>query len=512
MTHRRSIGALVALLFTLATSWPAHAQEGQVLELTLERMVELTMANSFRIQRVNLDLQRTRFNLQAEQARLKSRVDLRVQAPSLRVQSENQFDPTLGRNVIFRENSQRWQADLSITQPVILFGYPTGGELSINSRLFQDKQVDSDGDAFNQYYNRYFVAYEHGLFQPNELKNDLEQAQLSVEESELEYQRDVIGVINGVSYTYLGIFEQAYEAEIRQAYIGRLSAALGIAERLAAADEQRESDVEQLTIELANAEQELERTRAGIRRRSLDIKQDLQLPQSDSLYIVPEIEITPVEFDIDLAIERARNLTPRLRNIDIDYRQAEIRLEEFEGRNGFRMDLEVTYGREMRDALWNDLFAEPEDSYSLSVGASVPIWDWGEREARAASQRIGLEQTRLRLQEEQLEIEADIVNEITNLQEFETRLMNMNNNYELAQRSTERTLERYAEGGVGVLEMLQALDRERETHENKLDAYLGWERGLISLRGATWWDWERDTGALEGFGIAFEDDLDFDFD
>ena len=225
--YRRFRAPFAAALAILLGGSPLAGQE--VIDLTLDRMVELTMANSFRIQRVNLDLQRTRFNLQAEQARLKSRVDLRMSVPTVNVQSENQFDAALGRNIIVRENSQRWQADLSISQPVVLFGYPTGGELSINSRLFQDKQVDGDGDVFNTYYNRYFVQYEHQLFQPNELKNDLEQAQLSVEENELEYQGDVIQAINGVSYTYLGIFDEAYSIEIQEDFIDRLQTALALA-------------------------------------------------------------------------------------------------------------------------------------------------------------------------------------------------------------------------------------------------------------------------------------------
>jgi outer membrane protein TolC len=510
MAYRRLRSLLFAAVALIGFSAPVAGQ--QVVELTLDRMIDLTMENSFRIQRVNLDLQRTRFNLQAEQARLKSRVDLRMQVPTVNVQSENRFDASLGRNIIIRENSQRWQADLSISQPVVLFGYPTGGELSINSRLYQYKQVDGDGDIFNQYYNRYFLQYEHGLFQPNTLRNDLEQAQLEVEESELDYQGDLISVINEVSYGYLGIFNEAYQIEIEQGYIERLEDALGLAEDLAAQDPERDSDVEQITIELANAQQDLQQTRAGFRRQAVDIKQNLRLNPSDSLVISdPVIEITPVEFDTELAIERARSLTPRLRNIDIDFRNSEIRLEETEGRGGFRMDLELTYGREMRDQVWNDLFGEPEDSYSVQINANLPIWDWGERKARLASQRIGLEQTRLRREEEELEIEADIANSITSLQENEARVMSMSNNFDLAQSSTDRALERYESGSIGVLELLQALDREQETHRNMLNAYLAWERGLISLRSATWWDWEMDMPALQGFGITFEDDFDFDF-
>jgi len=116
------------------------------------------------------------------------------------------------------------------------------------------------------------------------------------------------------------------------------------------------------------------------------------------------------------------------------------------------------------------------------------------------------------MEEEQLEIDADIANQITSLEENEERVFSMSNNFELAQTSTDRVLDRYGSGSIGILELLQALDREQETHRNMLDAYNAWRRGLINLRGATWWDWERNMPALEGFGISVADDLDFDTD
>jgi hypothetical protein len=143
----------------------AEIQDG-VLDLTLERMVDLAMSSSFQIRNVNLSIQRTRLNLQAERAGLKSRVDLNLQAPEYSAVSEARWNPSLGRNEIIRDNSNRWQADLSVSQPVILFGYPTNGELSFNSRVYRYRQIDSDGDIDTRYYNRYFVEYEQRLFQP----------------------------------------------------------------------------------------------------------------------------------------------------------------------------------------------------------------------------------------------------------------------------------------------------------------------------------------------------------
>ncbi|MCR4374564.1 MAG: hypothetical protein NUW22_06920, partial [Acidobacteria bacterium] len=169
----------------------AGAQAVAPVELTLEKMVELGLRDSFRVRQLQLEVERTRSLLQAEQASLKSRVSLNISAPQFQAISDNKWNSTLQRNELVREDTRRYQLDLSIRQPVIVFGYPTNGVLSLNNRVYRYTQVDGDLRD-TQFYNRYFLAYDQPLFQPNRMKNDLEEARLNLEKSELKYQSDVV--------------------------------------------------------------------------------------------------------------------------------------------------------------------------------------------------------------------------------------------------------------------------------------------------------------------------------
>ena len=74
---RRLRELLTVILLMLLSGAPLHGQErGAVVELTLERMVELTLSTSYRVRQLNLSIDRTRHYLQAQEARLKSRVDM----------------------------------------------------------------------------------------------------------------------------------------------------------------------------------------------------------------------------------------------------------------------------------------------------------------------------------------------------------------------------------------------------------------------------------------------------
>ncbi|HET9949524.1 MAG TPA: hypothetical protein VFQ22_11425, partial [Longimicrobiales bacterium] len=114
---------LLALVHTIAAP-PAAAQSSPV-EMTLERMVDLTLSNSYRIRDLDMSIEQTRRRLEAERAGLRSHVSLDLSMPELESIAEPRWNSTLGIDEIVHENSRRWEAQLSIRQPVILFGYPT---------------------------------------------------------------------------------------------------------------------------------------------------------------------------------------------------------------------------------------------------------------------------------------------------------------------------------------------------------------------------------------------------
>ena len=400
-----------------------------------------------------------------------------------------------------RENSRRWEAQLSVRQPVILLGYPTNGYLSLNNRVYRYSQLGSEGERDLTYYNRYFVRYTQPLFQPNSLRNNLEQAELNLEDSQFDFYEDVMEVVDDVSGDYFGLFEIAYEQESYSAYVSDLETARAAARDAAAADSSRAIELDQVTVELANALERLQSLRSRFRLETSRLKTSLNLPDSVVLSLNPIIEVRPVPIDVDQATRFARELTPRLRQLDLSRRENEIQLDETKGRGGFRMDVELTYGREMQDPALRDLWGEPSNTYTVDVNASVPIWDWGERRSRIEAQRIGLERTRLQIEQAEAQIVSNVANEVRNVEELEKRALAMEQNLSLAAGISERSIERYREGTIGALDLLQSLRREADTAKNFLDAYIGWRRSIQELQELTYYDFESGQPVLQRFGV-----------
>lgn len=495
------LGALVA------SAAPLDAQQ-TVIEMTLERMVDLTLSSSYRIRNLNLGVEATRQRLRSEQSRLRSQVALELSVPTLESIAEPRWNSQLGLNEIVHENSNRWEAELSIEQPVILFGYPTNGYLSLNNQVYRYTQYEENGGTDLRYYNRYYVEYRQPLFQPNSLKNDLEEAQLDVEDSELDFYSDVVGTVDDLSSSYFELFEDAYTRAINERLVANLRLAVVAAESAAQADATRDIDLDQARVELANAEEQLQQSASQFRLQAASLKTRLNLPETDSITLTPDVTVTPVAIDVEQATEYALELTPRMRQLDIEHREAEIDLDQTGGNNSFRVELEFSYGRERMDPRFGNLWGTPTNTYTVDVNAYVPIWDWGGRKARIEASRLELQRTELRQEEAVTQIVSNVRNEARSVEEFQARALNMQQNLQLASNLSASSLERYRQGSATILDVLQSFRREVDTARNLLDAYLGWRRSLLRMQRLTFYDFERDVPVLERYGVRLPTEED----
>jgi len=475
-------------------------REGQVVHhLTLENMVDLTMSTSYTVRRLNLEVERDRYNLKAERARLRSSADLDLIIPAFRLTSEPKWNSELQKNQIIQENTRRWEGEISIRQPVILFGYPTNGYLSLNNRMYRYNQIDDDGESYVSYYNRYYISFTQPLFQPNSLKNSLEQAELNLEDTQLDFYRDIVNIVSGVSEGYHSLFSQYYRRIIRQEMVADLERALGIAQTLAQSDSTRIIDVDQFQVELSNAREQLQSTESTIRLSESYVKREYGFAEDDSLVFDLEFQLDPISIDLDEAARYARTLTPRMRQMDIDLRDQEIRLDRTKSRGGFRVDLNMSYGRERLDEMFHHIWGDPDNSYTVNVRTFLPVWDWGGRKARIQASEVGIEQTRLRMEQAELEIASNTRNEVLNVRDREVRTLAMQANLGLARGVAESSFLRYEEGAITAQDLLLSLRRETDTAENFVDAYVSWKGSLSRLQRETYFSFERGEPVMDWF-------------
>jgi len=495
-------GLLIALcVWGVGGAPKAVAQsEEKVVDLTLDSAVRLALSNSYRVRQLRMSVKQSQSWLQARQARLRSSADLELSTPEIQSVSTRQWNSDQGRYEIVREDSRRWDMNFSVQQPVILFGYPTNGYLSLNNSMYRLQQFTGEGGDL-QYYNRYYVELSQPFFQPNELKNNLEEAEINLQQERLDFQDNVVDIIDDISDDYFELFELAYERVIQRRRTSDLETAVRIVEQGARTGIDSVAS-QRLKVELGNARERVNQLESEFRLQSSQMKQQLRLAGTDSLHVDPELDVKPVNVGVDQAVEYGYSLRPRLRRLKLNRRENELALANTRGWNSFRAELEATYGLEMRNrsvgALWN----QPENSYSVGVNISIPMWDWGRRESQIQARQIGLKKARLRIEEARRDIRNNISNAVRSLNEYQDRALTMQQNLSMAANVSETSLKRFQSGEISALELIQTLNSQTDTAQNLLDAYLGYEQALLDLLEYTYYDFESKEPIFRRFDLG----------
>ena len=498
---KRMVKSVVIIILVLSVSTiygtnVLYAQKS--INLTFESAVDIAMENSYRISQLEMGIERTRYWLEARRASLKSRVSMNLQAPDLNSTSEFKWNSEKQKDELVRQNTRRWQMDLSIRQPVILFGYPTNGYLSLNNKIYRYLQKQ-DGSKDVNYYNRYFVRFEQPLFQPNRLKNDIERAELDLENSELDFINNLVRMIDDIGDDYYELFELSYRNIIHTHHVANLEKVSKIASRISQQDTNRSIDVIQVQVALSNTQEKLLENQSDMRLESARMIQRLRLDLQDSLRVEPVVKVTPITVDLDQAIQYGFTLRPSMQQLAIRKRRDEINLENTKGRNSFRINLEMTYGLEKQDEQYDELWYNHDTSYSASVNAYVPIWDWGEQKAYEEADKVRIQQTELSIEERENEIKSEIINTVGNLEEYQRRALNMKENMGVSMELTDLSIAQFDENRISIQDILQIIERQEETELNFLDAYLGYRESLLRLLVNTHYDYEKDISLREQF-------------
>lgn len=493
---RRSLGLLIAVCTILVLLLTSQLFAQQRINLTLESAVDIMMNTSYRITKLEMEIDQSRLNLKAERAGLKSKVYMNLETPDLNRTSDYKWNSTLQRNEIVRENTNRWQMDMAVKQPVILFGYPTNGNVSINYKMYRYGQSE-DGDTYTNYYNRMYLQFEQPLFQPNELKNDIEEAELDLEEEELDFLTDQVEIIEDVSEDYYDLFRLAYRNIIFNNYMGYLTSIDSIVTAIVQQDSLRKIEKMQVELVIANTQDAIWGNQSELRTDIAELKQQLRLNEDDIIEIEPSIKIIPITVDQDKAIQYGYTLRPSLQLMAIEKRIEEIDFEDIKANDAFKLDLEITYGLERQDERYQAMWDNYDNSNSVTLNAYVPIWDWGRRKSRIEAGKIALNRMDVSIEETRKEIRTDVINAMTNLNENQARALNMQESVNMAKEITGSSIDQYKNNDISIQDLLQIVSRQKETEENFLNAYLEYRDAVLELMLNTYYNYEKNISLFD---------------
>ncbi len=490
-----------------ATQIEMFTQEDAEMVLNLQQVIDLALDQSFQVYQLKQSYLQTAYSLEQARRNLRTRVDLQSTIPSIQqgLNPTFYFNPATQQQELayLRTGRTNFYSRITVQQPLI-----TNGSISLESRLsgFDSFNERASGDPAEtrSMSPTIGINFNQPLFQYNDIKNELRNAELSFESLEATYTQDELSQINGITNQFYSLFRQQKSlADVAESFrLSDINYQIGL--RKYQAGLIAEVDKMRLEVQRANDLDRLENARNSHEQQQFQFNRQVGLPLETKIWVVASEEYRPIEVDVNRALELAFENRAEMRLQEITLEQSDLNLRRTISMGRPNLQLNLGYDLQGNSTLgglnasnsWSDHLSEafnPDNqspNTNVSLTLRVPLFDWGRNEAAVQRQMAGIAVQERRLEEVVENLKRDVINRVRSVESAMRRMEIQTANRVVAERSYEISQLRYERGETTIIELLNDQQQYNSTQENFLSALITFEQAKASLMEYTLWDWE----------------------
>jgi len=489
---------LFIIWLTLSTN--AYAQE--VVELTFDQSLEIAMRQAYAFQSQETSFQSDYLRLMSQEASLKSNASMSFLLPSFDQSITEQYSFSTDSYRFVDSQRLRFQATMRINQPLI-----TGGNFSLNANLYHLNQYGKS----KKYVGRIYLAFEQPILQPNEQKNEIEQARMRLTQTQFGHATTRLRTISSQSGTFYDIFRFQNQIDLKEEIFEQYSEIYTGAEERNRAGRLEDTELLQLQVDLENLESDLLRFRADRQNREATFKQNIGLDQELGVKAIAELDIIPLSVTLEEAKNRGLENRTEMRTFAFQVRSQEMSIEKVKSDGRIKGEIKITFGFDNSvdgDLFYNgqnpfngssyyfdplrNIFQNYDRTRSIVLTLKMPVLDWGRNAARLEEEYISFE----RLKNSQINTARNIEKEITDayytLEETKERLVVTKAARSNAQTVYDMSVAQFNEGQISAQNLRLAKNAYISGVDNYLNSYVEYQSAVVNLTRQTMWDFQNE--------------------
>lgn len=477
--------SLIISGFLMLCSGSTFAQE----ILTLEKALEIAYQQSPSIIQSKMSLEQSELALIQQKASLKSQFSLNL----------SPFQYT--RSTSFDNYNTQWYTrksmssglDFRISQPIKW----TDGTLTLsNSFNWQDDDNQSFGAKSTSFSNNLSLNLEQPIFTYNKTKMQLKRLEFNLEKAKIQYALAQLNIEKNVTSAFYGVY-QAYKRLVtaREAFQSQKENYELIKNKV----EQgliAQEELFQAEVTLATNENSLADTEMSYENTKDQFKQTLGLPLDIDISILPNIQIDPVQIDVNQAVKYALDQRMEIRQQQIAIEEGIFSLIEAKDNNKFKGSISARVGLMGQGDKFNGAFSKPDDNETIGVTLTVPLWDWGARKANIRSSELSNENTEISNAEERKSIMLDVRQLCRELPKLLRQIDIARQTVSNAERTYDINVEKYRNGALTGMELKNQQTQLTDAKNALTDAIISYKLRLLDLKIQTLWDFQNNKSYL----------------
>lgn len=450
----RLVGAVVlATGLAVATVPAAHAQTAA--PLTLREAVVRAVEDGPGAEVARAGYEQARWDFRAFRAEYRPSLTLNGDAPGLQRSISDILQDDGSVRYIEQERLFS-SASMSLNQPLPL----TGGRVFVSSGLSHVQQYGAF-DVSEWQSSPLIVGLVQPLFRFNNMKWDRRVEPVRFDVERQTYLEDLQQVAVDVADAFFDVYLAQMNVDIADFNVAVNDTIYTLSRGRYDIGTIAENDLLQSELALLNAQTALAQARIDREEAAQRLKLLLGMDYDAPVEIVPPVATLDVDIDPETAVRQARQNRSAFLGLQVEELEAARAVAEARSERGFAADLTASYGLNQTAPALGDAYRSPLNQQRLSVGFSMPVFQWGQGKARVEAARAAQKQTARRVQLRRDELEQEVYFEALRVRQLQQQARLAAKADTVAARRFEVARNRYDVGKVDITELFNA-QREKD--------------------------------------------------
>ncbi|MCL6261613.1 TolC family protein [Aquiflexum sp. TKW24L] len=476
----------LSILFVLSVGFPILSFSQEKISFTLEDMVARAKGRSPAALRAETRRENRYWNYRFYQSNFNPQLRLNGTIPGFSQAFNNVTQPD--GTIEFREVRQNFMdLELGIEQEIAA----TGGNISVNSSTTKfDNFLAPVGSPQTQWSGiPVNVRLRQPIFAFNPLKWDRKIEPLIYEESKRDYVEEMEQIGMTVTTLFFDFLVSQVNLEIASKNLANTQEILKIEQGRYNIGTTYEDKLLQVELQVLQARQDLAQAQLDLEANNLRLKSYIGLNETAELTLIPPQSITPIEINVEEAIEFAFLNRADAMGFDRRKLEAESAVALARGQR-FNVLLNASYGLNNAGLTWGDIYVDPNRQTLVNLGFSIPILDWGRNKARMGQAQANKQLVEYTVEQDIINFEQEIFTKVKNFAMLLDRLKITELSDKVADKRYEISLRRYQNGNVTITDLNIAQQEKDQNRRAYIQSLRDYWTAFYELRMLTLYDFE----------------------
>ena len=326
---------LLAIVVFMGITLPSQGQ----IPLTIDKAMEIAQENSPSLRRSYMNLERYKQNLIAQKASLKSRFSLNLNP--LDYNKNRRFDNRLSQ--WYTNETLNSSGTFQIEQPILW----TDGTISlINKFGWQDNNSILEGNKTSDraFSNDLYLQLTQPIFTYNKRKMELKQIEYDYENADISYALQRLNTEKSITDQFYAVYMAQSNLEISREELINAQQSYDIIKNKVEADLAAKDELFQAELNLATARSSVDESKVSLENAKDKLKQTLGMRLDEDILVFAEVDIKPIQVDLEQAITHGLGSRLELRQREIESKELEFEMIKTKALNEFKGDISLSFG------------------------------------------------------------------------------------------------------------------------------------------------------------------------